>query len=100
MVITTWIPPSSMKDKLGNILVSTLDQKLFGVIFLDPIGRVNKKQFFENYEQVKGMLFPGKIVEISYTDGDENYQVMEFKNIKVDELENTDFYNFKLPAHK
>ena len=96
-VITTWAPPVNMTDKLGNILVSTRDKKLFGVIFLDVSGEVLRKQFFEDYFSVSGLSFPAKIVEIGYEFGTENYQITNFRKLKLDDLENNSSYLYILP---
>jgi len=96
MVITTWTPPAKLSDDLGNILISVLDKKLFGVVFFSPDGEVISKQFYENYTEKNGLAFPGRIVEISYSSEGESYQVMSFKNLVLDELENNDIYTFSV----
>ena len=96
-VVTTWAPREGMKDKMGNILVSTLDKRLFGVIFMDVSGGILRKQFFEEYFNISGITFPGKIVEISYEMEGENYQISNFRKIKLNELENNSIYNYALP---
>lgn len=96
MVITTWTPPSKLADDLGNILISVMDKKLFGVVFFSPDGEVISKQFYENYVEQDGLAFPGRIIEISFSEEGENYQIMSFKNLVLDELENDDFYTFSV----
>jgi hypothetical protein len=95
LVITTWRPPEKAREKLGNILVSVKNKQLFGVIFQDPKGIVIRKQFFEEYQVINGLSFPGKIIEINITNGIESYQVTTYKNVVVDEMENDSkyFYN-------
>ena len=97
LVVTTWAPPEDMRDKMGQIKVATKNKKLFGVVFLDTEGNPLRKQFFEDYLNNSGMAFPGKIVEIGFEDGRESYQIINFKNVIVDELENNSFYNYNLP---
>ena len=98
LVITTWSPDEALKEHMGKILVSTQNKKLFGVVFLDPLGSVLKKQFFEEYFDTSGIAFPSKIVEIGYSEGGESYQVTNFRNIRIDELENNSIYNYSLPG--
>ncbi len=93
-VITTWLPPMHASDKLGKILVSARNKQLYGVIFFDPKGIVIRKQFFEDYQVISGLSFPGKIVEINIFSGSETYQVTTFKNIVIDESENDDKYYY------
>jgi hypothetical protein len=97
LVITTWAPGDDMRDEMGRIKVATRNKKLFGVVFLDTDGNPLRKQFFEDYLSASGLAFPGKIVEIGFDDGNESYQVINFKNIIIDELENNGFYNYSLP---
>lgn len=54
------------------------------------------KQFYENYVEQDGLAFPGRIIEISFSEEGENYQIMSFKNLVLDELENNDFYTFSV----
>ncbi len=96
-IITTWAPQENMKEKMGNIMVSTKDKRLLGVVFLNVEGIVLRKQFFEEYQDISGILFPSKIVEIAYGPEGENYQISNFRNLKLNELENNFSYNYQLP---
>lgn len=95
LVITTWAPPEKARQSLGNILVSVKNKQLFGVVFQDPQGVIIRKQFFEDYQLISGLAFPGKIIEINISNGIESYQVTSYKNVVVDEMENDSkyFYN-------
>jgi|LSQX01.2.fsa_nt_gb hypothetical protein len=92
MVITTWSPPKQAQEKLGNILISVKNKQLFGVVFTSPEGAIVRKQFFEDYQVINGMPFPGKIVEVIIEEGKESYQVTTFRNIVVDDIENDSKY--------
>ena len=94
LVITTWSPPEKARAQLGNILVSVKKKQLFGVIFQDPKGMVIRKQFFEDYLLIRGLSFPGKIIEININNGIESYQVTSYKNVVVDEMENDNKYYY------
>lgn len=96
MVISTWSPPESLSDKLGNILVSAMDKRLYGVVFMDVQDSVLRKQFFTDYIITNGLAFPGKITEIFYAAGKESYQITTFRNILIDEQKNDLFYNYPL----
>lgn len=97
LVITSWAPEENMKEHMGNILVSTKNKMLFAVVFMNAEGEVLRKQFFEEYFEISGIAFPAKIVEIGYDEDAENYQVTNFRNIRIDELENNSIYNYSLP---
>lgn len=95
-VITTWDPPKELKEELGQLKISVRNKQLFGVIFYSAAGDIVRKQFFENYLLRDGLAFPGRIVEISYTPEGENYQVMTFNNLIVDEVDHNDMYHYQL----
>ncbi len=94
LVITTWIPPKSMKKFYGKIMISTKDDNLFGIVFFNSEDKIIKKQFFEDYSVTNGLAFPGKITEITYIDGKENYQVTTYKNIQVNDRNEEYLYHF------
>lgn len=94
MVITTWIPPKELKEGTGKIMISTVDKNMFGIIFFNPEDQIVKKQFFEDYLIVGGLAFPGKIVEITFKDGTETYQVTNYKNIVLNDPDHEEMYRF------
>jgi len=98
LVITTWAPPEKARESLGNILVSVKSKQLFGVVFQDPKGIPLRKQFFEEYQVVSGLSFPGKIVEVNTTAGIDSYQVTTYKNVVVDEMDNDNKYYYPVGA--
>ena len=93
-VITTWIPPRSMKKFYGKIMISSKDNNLFGIIFYNTEDVIIKKQFFEDYSITNGLAFPGRITEITYKDGKETYQVTTYKNIRVNDRSEESLYHF------
>lgn len=96
MVITTWSPPKDLEDELGQMKISVKNKQLFGVIFYSPEGTITRKQLFEDYITQGGLVFPGKIVEISQSPEGESYQVMTFKNLVIDEIGHSDIYHYNL----
>lgn len=98
MVISTWEPPSTQKSQLGKIMISNINNRLFGIVFFDPQGNVVRKQFFEEYANFGGIEFPGKLVEILYMDGKENRQITTYKNIVVDEMASDKYYDYPVPG--
>ena len=101
LVITTWIPPKSMKNIAGKIMISTKDDNLFGIIFFNSEGIIIKKQFFEDYIISNGLAFPGKITEITYpSDGKEIYQVTTYKNVVVNDHHDENFYHFSVSDYQ
>jgi hypothetical protein len=93
-VITTWMPPNSMKKAFGKIMISSKEDNLYGIIFFNSEDIIIKKQFFEDYSLNSGLPFPGKITEITYKNGKEIYQVTTYKNIKVNDKREENLYHF------
>lgn len=97
MVITTWVPEKKNKLFKGKIMVSTKENKLFGVVYLDGKDNLVSKQFYEDYKVVAGLAFPKKVVYIMYKDGKEFYKVLTFRNVKLNEKGSEEFYNCPIP---
>lgn len=99
MVMTTWEIPRKIKlSSKTKIITSIKDRQLFGVVFLDEDDELISKQFYQNYQTIKGAQIPTKVTFIMYIDGKEQYRIMEFKSIKINEFGNENFYNYPTPA--
>ena len=98
LVITTWQADGKAKEKLGKIILSTKNKKLYGVVVFDNKNKIIMKQFFKNFVNVNGMDFPSEITQISYNaSGKESYGITTYKNIVVDDIKDDNIYNFVLP---
>ncbi len=97
MVITTW---RSKGSSMGKVVISQKDKKLFGVAFFNSKDELMGKQFFKDYQSVKGFEFPSEIVEIYNSDKGENYKVTTYKNIIVDEAGEDYIYDCYIPSAK
>jgi len=97
MVITTWKPPANFAKRLGKIMVSNQDKKLQGIIFFNPAGTIISKQFFKKYFNSNGLEFPSEIVQINYTNGKEGYELTTYSKILVNDLNEENIYNYRLP---
>ena len=58
---------------------------------------VVNKQIYKNYLNINGLNFPGEIINFVYVDGKESFQVTTFKNIKVNDFEESYLYNYPVP---
>lgn len=97
LVITTWEPLRAMAKILGKVVVSDKMKKLFGVVQFDPTGEIVSKQLFKNYKNINGLEFPTEIIQITNPGAKENYQVITYKNIEINELTDDAVYNYYLP---
>ena len=94
MVLSTYEPRGRFKEFTGKIILSMKEGKLFGIVFFNRDGVIIKKQFFEDYYISSGVPFPGKITEITYKNGAENYRVTTYRNIKYNSSDVQDIYHF------
>ena len=97
LVISYWNIPQHVRKMIGSIAVAKKGNSLHSVIIVGPEDKILSKQFFQEYIQIGGFEFPGKIVQIFYNDeGQKSYQVMEFENIVLNETENEENYHHRL----
>jgi len=95
LVISTWIPPKKLSKQMGKVMISSKDDNLFGIVFFNAEGKILKKQFFEDYSLLKGLPFPGRIVEITYTiEGKALYLVTSSRNVVVNDHNEENLYHF------
>lgn len=99
MTITTWEVSEEKQNPLikGKILTSVKNRELYGVVFFDENDELQSKQFYLNYENIKGINIPTKVIYIIYQNGEEQYRTMNFKNIVVNEMGNNDLYDYPIP---
>lgn len=99
MVITTWAPHEKIKEYVGKVIMSQKQKKLFGMVFLDIDESVRSKQFFRNYMNESGFIFPQEIIQIDYfKDGKEQTKITTFENIVVNNLDHDEMYDYPVPA--
>jgi hypothetical protein len=95
LVISYWNIPPQFQDKIISVAVAKKGNSLHSVIIVGPENKILGRQFFKNYIRIEGFEFPGTITQIFYDEeGRENYQVMEFKNIVVNDTEHEDNYHY------
>ncbi len=97
LVISTWEPPQNLEKAVGKILIANKNGLIHGIIFYNIEGKIVSKQFFEDYQNIQGIMFPRRMVQFFYDEqGNETIQKTEFKNIIIDEKDNDNFYNFPI----
>jgi len=94
MVITTWLPPADFQKNYGKIAISQKDRNLYGVVFFAPDDTVIGKQIFRNYVTIDGVSFPQEVIQITIVEGEEFYKVTTFSNVKINNLEKDEMYQF------
>lgn len=95
MVITRW-KPSSGQSLLGDILTSTIDDALYGVVFKNSAGKIIGRQLFREYTLVQGLHVPTEIIQVFYRDNHEEYQIFTLSNIRINNPGNQNMYHFRI----
>ncbi len=97
LVISYWNIPTQMQKMIRSIALAKKGNQLYSVVIVGENNQIINRQFFQDYIKVKGFEFPGTIVQIYYNEEmQENYQVMEFENIVLNDTENEANYHFNL----
>jgi len=96
-IISTWVPPPELKDVFGSILMMNVDQQLVGIIFKNNEDEVVGRQFFRNYLNINGLSFPQELVKETIVEGKKYYEITTYKNMIVNEKNNNDKYDYKIP---
>jgi len=100
LVISTWLPDAKLAKALGKIVISKKKAKLFGIAFYTPKNELVKKQLFKGFLTSAGVTFPEEITEILYKQFTKETKLTTFKNLKVNEMKDENFYNFTIPRSK
>ncbi len=95
MVITTW-SPAVRQSILGNILTSTIDDALHGVVFKNSDQKIIGRQLFREYTLVQGLHIPTEIIQVFYRDTHEEYQIYNLSNIRINNPGNQHMYHFRV----
>jgi hypothetical protein len=98
LVISTWSPPAEADHILGDVVLSTKDKRLYGIVFLNAEKELMRRQMFKEYTNLLGVAFPSKIHDVFFTEGFTMEQITTYSNISVNEKDNSKFYDFTLPA--
>jgi hypothetical protein len=95
-----WSPPNRMKDQLGKIVVYSKSKQVEGIAFFDAKSVLRAKFYLKDYTIVEDLAIPSKIIQIVYTEADnqEYLRIIQFSHIIIDENGSDDQYNPQLPA--
>jgi hypothetical protein len=97
MVISYWNIPAQVQNMISSIALAKKGNQLYSVVIMGQEKQIINKQFFKDYIKIRGFEFPGTVIQIFYDENqNENYQVMEFKNIVLNDNENDADYYFDL----
>jgi len=97
LVISYWkIPANNPQQNVGYIAIAKKNGRLESIVMLNKEQKIISKQFFKDYINKDGFLFPGRIIRITYDDqGRPNYEILEFKNIVLNDVEHNELYEYR-----
>ena len=94
LVLSYWKIPNQVSTVLDHVIIAKKDNRLESVVMIGNESKILSRQFFKDYQKFDAFEFPRQIVQILYdTEGLENYQITEFQNLKINDLENNNFYH-------
>lgn len=96
LVLSYWKIPEQFELPMDHVVVAKKDNRLESVVMVGENQEILSRQFFRDYIRIGAFEFPRQIVQILYdSNGNENYQMTDFSNIKVNDMEDTQLYHFK-----
>ncbi len=101
LVLSYWKIPDKAEISIDHIVVAKKENRLESVIMVGDSANVLSRQFYRNYMKSGAFEFPQQIVQIlPGENGEDNYQVTEFKNIKVNDMENDELFRHRSSSVK
>jgi hypothetical protein len=98
LVLSYWKIPAKAEISIDHVVVAKKENRLESVIMMGDSAKVLSRQFYRNYMKSGAFEFPQQIVQIlPGEDGEDNYQVTEFKNIMVNNMDNDKLFRYRLP---
>lgn len=83
-LIMEWEPPSAFKSFLKKVITHVKDNLLMGIVFYDVEGKEINKTFYENYQIIKDLPVPMKIVSQYSGNEQQLYKSITFDNVVVE----------------
>ncbi len=99
LVLSYWKIPRQAEISIDHVVVAKKENRLESVIMVGEESRILSRQFYRNYLKIGAFEFPQQIVQIlPNEEGQENYQVTDFKNIKVNDMDNDELFRFRISS--
>lgn len=95
-VLSYWKIPDRVESSIDHVILSNQENRLVSVIMVGDESKILSRQFFRDYVRIGAFEFPRQIVQIiPDEEGNDNYQVTEFENIRVNDMENEELFRFR-----
>lgn len=101
MVLSYWKIPDQVETSIDHVIVAKKENRLESVIMMGEESNVLSRQFFRDYLKIDAFEFPQQIVQVLPDEsGTDNYQVTEFENIVVNDMEHDDLFRHAPPPSR
>ncbi len=99
---STWTPKKELNEILGKVVLMQEQKRVTGVAIYATTGEIQGKFYFTDYQMVEDLPVPGKIYQVFYPkeSGKEFNRIITYKNIVINQQEQDEVYDFKLPDFK
>ena len=98
--ITVWTPPLHLLKDIGKAELAHEKSNPVFLGYFSSKGKILKRVYFSNYQQIASVQFPTSITQITYeTPKDSVLSKTTYTNIKLDRDVPDDFLNFKIPTN-
>lgn len=99
LVLSYWKIPDKAEISIDHVVVAKKDNRLESVVMVGEESKILSRQFYRNYMKIGAFEFPQQIVQIlPGAEGEDNYQVTEFKNIVVNDMDHDDLFSHRLSS--
>lgn len=97
LVLSYWKIPDQIETSIDHVVVAKKDNRLESVIMVGDDSEVLSRQFYKDYMKIGAFEFPQQIVQIMPDEeGKNNYQVTDFRNIKVNDMDHDDLFRHRV----
>ena len=95
-VLSYWKIPDRVESSIDHVILANKENRLESVIMVGDESKILSRQFFRDWERIGAFEFPRQIVQIlPDEEGNDNYQVTEFENIRVNDMEHEELFRFR-----
>jgi hypothetical protein len=95
-VLSYWKIPEKIESSIDHVVVVKKENRLESVIMMGDDSKILSRQFFRNYQRTGAFEFPRQIIQIIPGEtGADNYQVTEFKNIEVNDMDHDHLFRYE-----
>lgn len=95
LVLSYWKIPDQFETSIDHVIVAKKDNRLESVIMVGDESKILSRQFYKDYLRIGAFEFPQQIIQlIPGEEEKQNYQVTEFKDIKVNDMEHGELFRY------